>query len=107
MSVTNNSIKIKCNNKELYNFLIQDIRVKESGDGWVVILNYNPANAFLYSYAFGDTLYVKSYVDDFEFFLIFPREVVKVMEGNTKYKSVITLSYSDSDYGVTLELIEQ
>ena len=101
------TIKITYDNKELYDFLIDSVVLKESGDGWVVILNYNPANAFLYSYADGDTLYVKSYVEDFEFFLIFPREVVKVMEGNTKYKSVITLSYNDSDYGVTLELLEQ
>lgn len=101
------SIRITYDNKELYNFLIDSIALKESGDGWVVILNYNPANAFLYSYADGGTLYVKSYVEDFEFFLIFPRDVVKVMEVNTKYKSVITLSHSDSDYGVTLELIEQ
>ena len=91
MSVTNNSIKIKCNNKELYNFLIQDIRIEAIGSGFVVTINTNPHNACLLYYTHNNRMHIISYIEEFECTVEFPTRIFKSVVESCAYKNVITL----------------
>lgn len=85
------TIKIKCNNKELYNFLIQDIRIESIGSGWVVTIITDPPNAALLYYTHNNRMYIISYIEEFECTVEFPASVVKSVVESSAYKDVITL----------------
>jgi len=96
MSVINNnaansSIKIKCNNKELYNLLIQDIKVEAIGSGWVVTIITDPPNAALLYYTQDNRMYITSHIEEFECTVDFPVRVFKSVVESCAYKDVITL----------------
>jgi len=91
MSVINNSIKIKCNNKELYNLLIQEIKVEDVGSGWVVTIITDPPNACLLYYTQNNRMHITSYIEEFECTVEFPVSVVKSVVESSAYKDVITL----------------
>ena len=65
MRVTNNNIKIKCSTKELYNLLIQDIKVEAIGSGFVVTLITDPPNAALLYYTRNNLMHITSYTEEF------------------------------------------
>ena len=90
-SVTDNSIKIKCNNKELYNLLIQDIRVEAIGREFVVTINTDPPNACLLYYTHNNRMHIISYIEEFECTVEFPVRVFKSVVESCAYKDVITL----------------
>lgn len=90
-SITNNSVKIKCSTKELYNFLIQDIRVEAIGNGFVVTINTDPPNACLLYYTHNNRMHITSYIEEFECTVEFPVDVVKSVVESSAYKDVITL----------------
>lgn len=91
MSVINNNIYIKCNNKELYNFLIQDISVKAIGSGFVVTINTDPSNACLLYYTQNNRMHITSHIEEFECTVEFPVRVFKSVVESCAYKDVITL----------------
>lgn len=90
-SVTNNSIKVKCNDKELYNLLIQDIRVEVIGSGWVVTIITDPPNAALLYYTRNNRMYITSYTEEFKCTVEFPVNVSKSVGESYAFKDVITL----------------
>lgn len=102
MRVTNNNIKIKCNNKELYNLLIQDIKVEAIGSGWVVTLITDPPNACLLYYTQNNRMYIISYIEEFECTVEFPVSVVKSVVESSAYKDVITLR--GNPHGVLMDV---
>ena len=85
------TIKIKCNNKELYNILIQDIKVEAIGSGWVVTIITDPPNAALLYYTRNNRMCIISFVEEFECTVEFPVRVFKSVVESRAYKDVITL----------------
>ena len=85
------TIKIKCSNKELYNFLIQDVRVESIGSGFVVTVDTHPHNARLLFYTHDNRMYITSYMEEFECVLVFPTNVFKFVVESYTYKDVVTL----------------
>ena len=108
MSVINNSIKIKCSNKELYNLLIQDIRVEVIGSGWVVTLITDPPNACLLYYTRNNLMHITSYIEEFECTVEFPVSVSKSVVESYAFKDVIILKGNPLGdlLGVSLEFSE-
>lgn len=102
MSVTNNSIKIKCNNKELYKLLIQDIRIEAIGRGFVVTIITDPPNACLLYYTHNNRMHIISYIEEFECTVEFPVSVVKCVVESCAFKDVITLR--GNPHGVLLDV---
>lgn len=101
-SVTNNSIKIKCNNKELYNLLIQDIKVEAIGSGFVVTIITDPPNAALLYYTRNNRMYITSFVEEFVCTVEFPVSVVKSVVESCAFKDVITLR--GNPHGVLMDV---
>lgn len=91
MRVTNNNIKIKCSTKELYNLLIQDIKVEAIGSGFVVTLITDPPNAALLYYTRNNLMHITSYTEEFVCTVEFPVSVVKSVVESCAFKDVITL----------------
>ena len=85
------TIKIKCNNRDLYNFLIQDIRVECIGHGFVVTVNTHPSNACLLFHTNDNRMHIISYMEEFECVIEFPTNVTKYIVESSTYKDVITL----------------
>ena len=102
MSVIDNSIKIKCNNKELYKLLIQDIRVEAIRSGWVVTIITDPPNACLLYYTRNNLMHITSYTEEFECTVDFPVRVSKSVVESCAYKDVITLR--GSPYGDLMDV---
>lgn len=91
MSVINNNIKIKCNNRDMYNYLIQDVGIERVGHGFVVTVNTHPSNACLLFHTHSNRMYIISYMEEFECTLEFPTNVFKYNVESVTYKDVITL----------------
>lgn len=85
------TIKIKCNNKDIYNLLIQDVRIERIGHGFVVTVNTHPSNACLLFHTHDNRMYIISYMDEFDCFIEFPTNVTKYIVESYTYKDVITL----------------
>lgn len=102
------TIKIKCNNKELYKLLIQDIKVEAIGSGWVVTLITDPPNACLLYYTQNNRMHIISYIEEFECTVEFPVRVFKSVVESCAYKDVITLkgNHCGDLMGVSVEFSE-
>lgn len=101
-SITNNSVKIKCSNKELYNLLIQDIRIEAIGSGFVVTINTDPPNACLLYYTRNNLLHITSYIEEFECTVEFPVNVSKSVVESYAFKDVIILR--GNPHGVLMDV---
>ena len=101
-SAANNNIKIKCNSRKLYNFLIQDIRVEAIGSGFVVTINTDPPNACLLYYTRNNRMYIISFVEEFVCTVEFPVSVVKSVVESCAFKDVITLR--GNPHGVLMDV---
>ena len=95
-------IKIKCNDKELYKLLIQDIRVEAIGSGWVVTIITDPPNAALLYYTRNNRMHITSYIEEFECTVEFPVSVSKSVVESSACKDVITLR--GSPYGDLMDV---